>query len=370
MATFSNLIRLVPLSLDDVPSHPALDLAIEQKRYRRLSRAGEIQVESTIPQKSTQRVKESEPETIDDNGRPYIGPFIKAIIDDAQKFVDGSLPATFKPGSEKPSSPAKTEVQLLKRNISAQEISTAVDWLGSKIPRHVPDHVEGEAWFARRSCHTNRQGRGTATMAEFDFALRIDHSEHEGEYTPDIFDTYKVLDWTIPDTSAEEESNFADYKHITLSVFEICHKLPFPLSTRVFPVLVVTAMTGTQDFIVVQLPIKLDTLPEAFYSNGRNLKEGDNALRRKKPIPGVYTSIERCVLRPDNQIEWTMATTSDAKGWLPMWTQKLGVPGAIAKDVGFVMEWISGKRAARDISSKVTSNGEGEGEEGIGAQAA
>ncbi len=62
-------------------------------------------------------------------------------------------------------------------------------------------------------------------------------------------------------------------------------------------------------------------------------------------VPGsVYTSIERCVLTEDDEIEWTMATISNAKGWLPTRAQKMGVPGAIAKDVGFFMKWIEEER--------------------------
>ncbi len=44
------------------------------------------------------------------------------------------------------------------------------------------------------------------------------------------------------------------------------------------------------------------------------------------------------------EITWTMATASDAKGWLPMWMQKLGVPGAVIKDVGLVMKWLQERR--------------------------
>ena len=39
-----------------------------------------------------------------------------------------------------------------------------------------------------------------------------------------------------------------------------------------------------------------------------------------------------------------MATASDANGSLPMWIQKLGVPAAITKDVGFFMKWITEHR--------------------------
>lgn len=58
----------------------------------------------------------------------------------------------------------------------------------------------------------------------------------------------------------------------------------------------------------------------------------------------AYTSIECCRIAEDESIQLTMATASDAKGSLPMWTQKLGVPGAIVKDVGFLIKWISQRR--------------------------
>ncbi len=47
---------------------------------------------------------------------------------------------------------------------------------------------------------------------------------------------------------------------------------------------------------------------------------------------------------PDLNIEWIMATASDAKGWLPMWTQKLGVPSAVVKDVGLFIKWVAQHR--------------------------
>ncbi|KAL8807475.1 MAG: hypothetical protein Q9182_000640 [Xanthomendoza sp. 2 TL-2023] len=332
----SNLLRLVPLEPGDLPFHPALELSDEQKR-------------------------------------PDMRAFVKTILDDAIYLVDETLRTEFKPCSLKSSAPAEAKVQVFKHEITAQEISK-VNWMGSKIPRHPPDNVRSEAWFARRSSHANRQAPGTANLNEFDYGLRVDHSEHEGEYTPDVLDTYKVLDWTIPSASSEEEANFGDYKNVTMSniltvkiiVFEMCHKLPFPLTYRVFPVLVVTAKTGANDFTIAQLPVKIDALKEAFYSNGRNLKEEGKGLKSRPPIIGfvqalqskcpcwlmsrrsIYTSVERCVLRHNDEIEWTMATASDAKGWLPMWSQKLGIPGAVTKDVGYLIKWIHEKRGARE----------------------
>jgi len=53
---------------------------------------------------------------------------------------------------------------------------------------------------------------------------------------------------------------------------------------------------------------------------------------------------------PSGDVEWIMATASDAKGNLPMAVQKLGVPGAIVNDVGFFMKWIAEKRASAAAS--------------------
>lgn len=36
---------------------------------------------------------------------------------------------------------------------------------------------------------------------------------------------------------------------------------------------------------------------------------------------------------------WEMKTASDASGNLPMWMQKMGVPGAIVKDVPLALEF-------------------------------
>lgn len=69
-------------------------------------------------------------------------------------------------------------------------------------------------------------------------------------------------------------------------VYEMCHKLPFPLAPRVFSVLVVHAMTGPAGFVVVQVPINLKALSVSFYSNGVNARQGDSAVKRKKPVFG------------------------------------------------------------------------------------
>lgn len=72
-----------------------------------------------------------------------------------------------------------------------------------------------------------------------------------------------------------------------LTVYEMCHKLPGMLSNRVFPVLVATAKRkGANAFIVVQVPVDVSDLKDAFYSNRRNLVEGNTLLKKTPPVIG------------------------------------------------------------------------------------
>jgi len=80
--------------------------------------------------------------------------------------------------------------------IKVEEISK-IPFTETNIPRKSSRarHSYGEAWFARRSTHTNKRERGTADWREFNERLRRNHSQHEMEYTPGVFDAHKVLDW-------------------------------------------------------------------------------------------------------------------------------------------------------------------------------
>jgi hypothetical protein len=133
------------------------------------------------------------------------------------------------------------------------------------------------------------------------------------------------------------------------------HHLPFPLSPRCFPILVLTAFTTRTSFLAVTVPVNLPaTLDAAYYSSGRNTTDPSaSAQQKKKPVFGVYAAVETVKLLRDaegegeggtevgnGRIEWTMATTSDTKGHLPMFLQKPNLPAAVAKDVGFFMKWI------------------------------
>lgn len=264
--------------------------------------------------------------------------FIKEVLDEAVAFVDRTVPETFKKNGDRTSSPASAKVAVLSRDIKAGE-----------LPPEVRGSGHGEAWFARRSRHANKRENGTANIQEFDHGLRADHSQHEMEYTPDVIDAHKILDWDeliATKVGREIEGGYGD---VTMAVYEMCHHLPFPVANRTFPVLILTAKTSATDGIVVQIPIDTQDFPDSrvLYTNGRNRRDAstDNPEKRKKMIPAVYVSIERIKLdEAKDEVEWVMATASDAKGWLPMFLQKMGIPGAVVKDVGLFVKWNDARR--------------------------
>ena len=88
-----------------------------------------------------------------------------------------------------------------------------------------------------------------------------------------------------------------------LAVYEMCHKLPPPLAPRTFPVLVVQALeedaNGGQarTGLVVHVPIDISDFPGAMYSNGRNVKEGEDSQKQKKVVLGYPTLFSFSCLR-------------------------------------------------------------------------
>ncbi len=70
------------------------------------------------------------------------------------------------------------------------------DVKGPYLIREVEDAGAGvDHWFARQSIYETGAKNGTASWEEIDKALRVDHSQHEKDYTPDIHDTHEVINW-------------------------------------------------------------------------------------------------------------------------------------------------------------------------------
>ncbi|KAI9717329.1 MAG: hypothetical protein M1812_004856 [Candelaria pacifica] len=336
MAPLGNLIRLHALPITHLPAHPEFE-AVQSAKLPHAS-STEDGSASRPGDSSYAPTGESAASSANPSQRPSLSSFLKEALDQATFFAD-DVSTTFKTTSEKGSNPATAKVTLLKRQITSQELSD-IPWGTQTIPRLAPRHIaNGEAWFARRSIHANKREDGTADFEEFE-RLRLNPSEAEVQYTPDVVDAFKVLDW-----EAEiGRQGIEGYSDVKMWIYEMYHHLPWPVYNRAFSVLVITAKTSRSSFIVVRIPLDLSTLPQAFYSSGRHIQEGDTAQKRKPFVHGIYTSIERVKTNSDQSIEWMMTVSSDANGSLPMSMQKLALPGEIAKDVGFFLKWIGETR--------------------------
>ena len=235
MAPLGNLIRLLPLHINELPAHSALETLIESPNAGNNVHAAE---------------------------RPDLISFMEEILEQATFFLEDVLSGTFKEGSLKSSSPSKAPVRMYSRKIESAEIQS-IPWTNSSVPRNWSANGKkpSENWFARWSRHANHSDEGTADLDEFDYGLRHDHSRHEQEYTPDVFDSYKVFSWDDQiENATRAGASIENYRELSMSVFEMCHQLPALLSNRVFPVLVVTAKRGKHGFIVVQIPVDISNL--------------------------------------------------------------------------------------------------------------
>ena len=352
----STLVRLAPLQLREVPAHPDL------------------------PTTANKQSSLAAPSQDEDTRQPELLPFLTTLLNDGIDFLSQrSLEDNFKHHSNKSAPPSASDVEVLVRSISTATLNE-IAWAspgperrGSsasanvanptpKVRRSKPKELQAEHWFTRRSVHDNISSKSTekpghASWEEFLFGLRDNHSKHEEEFTPTLFDARKVVDWQGQVRKLDEEGSLRKegLSDVTVSMYEMCHDVPTPLKPRMFSALVVTASLlgrksmdegDKEKFVAVTVPVQLGMgVQPAFYSNFRNLKEGEDAKKKREVVPGLYAAVETGTLRnkkdgDGEEIDWIMATASDAKGVLPMWMQKLALPGAVPKDVEYFIKWI------------------------------
>ena len=152
MAPLGNLVRLLPLNINELPAHAALDSLLENTVTNHGS-AG------SSPSK-TRKLGSSERPKRDSTAssqseRPNLITFVEEVLEQATIFVEDILPTTFKKRGLKDSAPAAAKVELLSRDITMAEIHD-VPWINSSIPRNWSGNKgkkPAEAWFARRSRH-------------------------------------------------------------------------------------------------------------------------------------------------------------------------------------------------------------------------
>src|SRR5436309_3332946 len=166
-----NLVRLTPLLLIELPAHASIPYA--------------------PPSGVANRQADRPPQ-------PDLLTFLRAILDEGSAFLNKStLQCKFISQSSKSSPPSTSNVQILKRDIASSEIDR-ISWDSPPVPRRKPRALGAEHWFARKSRHPNvssKEKKGSASWEEFVFGLRDQHSKHEYDFTPTLYDAHHILDW-------------------------------------------------------------------------------------------------------------------------------------------------------------------------------
>lgn len=234
-----------------------------------------------------------------------------------------------------------------------------------------------ESWFARVSEHVEGSGGGQASWEEWEGGLRVNHSQHERDYTPDVYDANEVLVWdqgVLGGLVEEGREDGEGWVEVGMGIYEMYHHIPPPLSDRVFPILLVSARRSTSaSFIIVQIPLDLSSFPASIQAR-RHVKNGryagtESGKQGKRLVEGRYVSVERVRKvavgegkdgeAGAEKIVWEMATASDAGGALPMAVQKMAIPGKIAKDVPLFLDWV--ERMRGKVKGEIQSGAEGGG---------
>lgn len=282
-------------------------------------------------------------------------PFITALLQEAVPFIDSAAPTSpaasqWKSKGIKKFSESAAKVELSERVVTLSATAATADTPTTTT-------TTTETWACRRSVHMDAATKGTASWAEFARCLRDEHAATEDAFTPTVLAHREALSWAGARAvapvavDAGEGGSSSVWGEFSLALVEMKHRIPAPLKPRVFPVLQLIAsavpaqaqaqaqVRARDEFVVVSVPVA----DLAAHELGSLSKEGG-------VVVGAYAAVER-VRKEDGakgDVEWLMATASDAKGVLPMWVQTRAVPGQIAKDVALFLGWIEGERRAKE----------------------
>ncbi|EOO02099.1 hypothetical protein UCRPA7_2411 [Phaeoacremonium minimum UCRPA7] len=278
--------------------------------------------------------------------------FFLSLLSEADPFLDSMSPRSgvqryggidypWHAGGSKKLAGSAAKVDLWKRHVTKeilQRIAARGGLEGSMPNCPAADRVAGggETWVLRRSVHADAPAEGTASWAEFVDCIRDRHAETEDAFTPTVLAHREAMGWDCE--GVEVADGGLTWGRFAMKLLEVKHKIPPPLNNRVFTVLQFTCAALPEDekkeFLVVSVPIAdWKTAPQA------------EIAKEKGVVLGAYVSIERVRKMDDGNIEWIMATASDAKGVLPGWIQNMSVPGQIAKDVPMFFSWLAGERS-------------------------
>ncbi|KAH8792517.1 hypothetical protein BGZ57DRAFT_750502 [Hyaloscypha finlandica] len=267
----------------------------------------------------------SSTEKFSDGSGVTAAPTLKAFI---TSVLSESIPFWKVKGSSKKFPNSEAPVHLYEKTVSGKDLDKVEGMSQFSADR------KDETWFCRRSCHRNSTEKRTASWAEFVHSFKEHHAQSEEAFTPTVIGAREAMRWDA--SGIDVQVHGGHWTNITVAVEEMKHKInPKPLKNRTFPVVQVAAMLeGNEEFLVVSIPLNdFDKSPYAEFARDKSL------------VTAAYTSIERIRVLPSNgDVEWIMATASDAGGVLPQWMQNLAVPGAIAKDVELFLSWIPRQR--------------------------
>ncbi|EFW14452.1 hypothetical protein D8B26_008301 [Coccidioides posadasii str. Silveira] len=305
---------------------------------------------------------------------PDLALFLRYVLDQGREWMTARMPWARSGDKSAPARPSKARVQVCSYVSRYLPYKESAENRGPSV-----DH-----WFGRRSVHEDVARRGSATLAELRGLLKDDHAENEVRYNPGVIGVERV---TAYDLSKVDVGG--GWKDVTACVNTITHKYPM-CTTRCYAVLEITATLPTPSsptpsppvpdethriseppagstkdpgFITIQIPLDPSELPES------------ERPPRKNCIFANYISIEMVqpllarlsedavksaagladgggggsgASNPLQQIEWTMATSAHAGGWIPEAVQRSwslgGVPKQIVKDVEFVMGYLAKRR--------------------------
>jgi hypothetical protein len=133
---------------------------------------------------------------------PSLPTFVEQILVEASQLIDHDLqdPTQFSSKGKRPSKPSTAEVELLT---CARTVE--IGHMGSGPSDELAVKIGGatkivENWFARRSVHDV----GEVSWEEFEAGLCDEHSKHEADYTPDVYDVREVCKWDLGGEEIDE----------------------------------------------------------------------------------------------------------------------------------------------------------------------
>lgn len=277
---------------------------------------------------------------------PDLKLFLTNVLVESIPFIDSAAPRSGFPttswkrkGSPRTFASSEGVVETLERTLLGKELDKVAGL------NQFRQDGKAETWYCRRSCHRNVAEKRTASWSEFTFAFKDNHPATEDAFTPTVIGAREAMVWDCDGMDIELEGE--KWVDLTLTAVEMAHKIPRPLKNRVFPIIQVTAaVAGREEFLVVSIP--LSDFGDSPHSE---------LAKSKDMVIAAYTSIERIRVLPSNgDIEWVMATASNAGGILPQWIQNLSVPGILPRDVEMFMDWVAGRRSDKSKSPMISKS--------------